>query len=96
MGLKDAFFRSNLLWYNTWAKYSLPSHHPPFANIYQHKKQNSESEEGDYEAVMALRAAAPRWRELRRAFSFSTIWGAFCTTSSPSVRMSSMWQGFDM
>lgn len=93
MGLKDAFPRSTLLWYNTWAKYSLPSHHPTFTDI---RCRNSESKEGDYEAVMALRAAAPRWRELRRAFSLSTTWGAFCTTSSPSVRMSSMWHGFDM
>ena len=45
------------------------------------------------EAVMALRTARPRCLEFNRR---SRTWGPFWTTSAPSVRMSSMWEGFDM
>lgn len=46
--------------------------------------------------VIALLAAAPRWRVFILAFWRAIVSGLFCTTSSPSVRMSSMWQGLDM
>lgn len=46
-----------------------------------------------YAAVMAWRTRAPRCLEFS-LWSWET--GAFSTASSPSVRMSSMWQGHDM
>ena len=49
-----------------------------------------------YAAVMAFVLLAPRWRldrwEICSRFSAA---GAFCTTSSPSVRIISMWHGLD-
>jgi hypothetical protein len=46
--------------------------------------------------VIALLAAAPLWRVFILAFWRAIVSGLFCTTSSPSVRISSMWQGLDM
>jgi hypothetical protein len=46
-----------------------------------------------YAAVMALRTSRPRCLEFNRRSMFS---GPFWTISAPSVRMSSMWEGFDM
>lgn len=45
---------------------------------------------------MALRVRTPRWRELKCADLRARVSGDFWTTSSPSVRISSMWHGLDM
>lgn len=45
---------------------------------------------------MALRVREPRCLEFRRTSSRATTASDFWTTSSASVRISSMWQGLDM
>lgn len=65
--------------------------HPPFP-----VSSASLSRPYDSPDVIALLAAAPLWRVFILAFWRAIVSGLFCTTSSPSVRMSSMWQGLDM
>ena len=47
-------------------------------------------------SVIALLSCAPRCLEFNLFFSISTTCGPFCTTSSPSVKINSMWHGFDI
>ena len=48
------------------------------------------------EAVIARRTLTPLCLEFKRSSSLLTTCGPFCTTSAPSVKIISMWQGFDM
>lgn len=47
-------------------------------------------------ASIALLTLAPLCRLVNLACSFTTVCGLFCTTSSPSVKISSMWHGLLM
>ena len=47
-------------------------------------------------AVIALLTLAPRCRAFNLCCSFTAVSGLFCTTSSPSVKISSIWHGLLM